>query len=92
MLQSARVAAFTVSELLSENQQGRGRDVKFPPVTSTNVGISPQNFLTFHAFSFNLFTKMLRLYHYEPHINSLEPRPPLKKSVFSGQIFIKLSL
>ena len=31
MLQSARVIAFTVSELLTENQQGGGRGVKLLP-------------------------------------------------------------
>ena len=31
MLQNARVTTFTVSELLTENQQGGGGGVKVPP-------------------------------------------------------------
>ena len=50
----------------------------FFPVISTNVGISPQNFLT---FNFNPFATL-----------AYKPRPPFKKSGFSGQIVIKLRL
>ena len=36
----------------------KGPPTSFSSVTSTNVGISPQNFLTF-SLSFNLFTTLL---------------------------------
>ena len=36
MLQDARVAAFTVSELFRENQQGGG-EIKLPPPTQIRV-------------------------------------------------------
>ena len=47
----------------------------FSPVTSTNVGISPQNILT---FSFNPFASLI----FKP-----EPRPPLKKAFFWSNLY-----
>ena len=65
----------------------------FSPVTSTNVGFGSQNFL---AFSFNPFLTLLQNFKFVPSASSkllnLRPRPPLKKSDFSGQILIKLRL
>ena len=62
----------------------------FSPVTSANVGISTQNFLT---FSFNHFGVKLQVRtQYQSQIIELEPTPSLKKSSFSGQILIKLRL
>ena len=65
----------------------------FSSVTSTNVGISPQNFLD---FSFNSFchtgVKFQVCTQYQSQIIELEPRPLLKQSGFSGQILIKLRL
>ena len=59
----------------------------FSPVTSTNAGFGPQNFLT---FSFNPFTTLVQ--NIKSQIIKLEPRPPLEKSDFSGQILIELRL
>ena len=65
----------------------------FSPVTSTNVGFGPQNFL---AFSFDPFLTLVQNVKFVPSTSSkllnLRPRPPLKKSDFSGQILIKLRL
>ena len=49
----------------------KGRPTSFSPLTSLNIGISPQYFVT---FSLN---HLVLVNHIE-----LEPRPPLKKSVF----------
>ena len=56
--------------------------ISLSPVTFTNVGISPQNLLT---FSFNPFATLL--FNIKTHlvpvqIIELEPRPTLKKVVF----------
>ena len=61
----------------------------FSPVTSTNVGISPQNFL---IFSFNPFATLVKNFKTIPQIIELEPRRFLEKKGFSGQILIKLRL
>ena len=63
----------------------------FSSVTSANVRIYPQNFLT---FSFNPFATLkfqVRTLS-QSQIIELEPRPLLKKSRFSAQILIKLKL
>ena len=61
--------------------------------TSANVGISPQNFL---IFSFNPFCHTGVKFPFRTYCQSqtigLEPRLPLKKSGFSGQILIKSRL
>ena len=64
------------------------RATSFSPVTSTNVGSGPQKCLT---FSFNLFATLVQNFKFVPSA-SLEPRPPLQKSDFSGQILITLRL
>ena len=55
------------------------------PETSTKVGFGPQNFLT---FSFNPFTTLVQNFEFVPSVSpkllNLNPRPPLKKSDFSG--------
>ena len=50
----------------------------FFPVTFTNVGISPLNFLT---FSFNPFVTLVRI-KCQSQIIELEPRPPIKNADF----------
>ena len=63
---------------------------RFSSVTSANVGICSQNFLT---FSFNPFgVKFQVRTQCQSQIIELEPRLPLKKSGFSVQILIKLRL
>ena len=65
----------------------------FSPVTSTNVRINPQNFLTFSVNPFYHIGVQFQGYTLcRSKIIELEPRTPLKKSGFSGQILIKLSL
>ena len=62
------------------------------PVTSTNVGISPKNFLT---FSFNPFATLM--WHFiaipsaSPKLLNLDKEHPLKNG-FSDQVLIKLLL
>ena len=55
------------------------------PETSTKVEFGPQNFLT---FSFNPFTTLVQNFEFVPSVSpkllNLNPRPPLKKSDFSG--------
>ena len=55
----------------------------FSPVTTTNVGISLQNFLT---FSFNPFATMVQNFkairRASPKLLNSEQRPPCKKSGF----------
>ena len=65
----------------------------FSPVTSINVGISPQNILTF-SFKHLWRTGVNSQYNTYSHsqIIEVEPRPPLQKSVFSDQILIILRL
>ena len=68
----------------------KGLPTSFSPVTSTNTGIRPQNFLT---FSFNSFWQTgVKLQVCTQCQSRIEPRPPLKKSSFSDQILIKLRL
>ena len=64
----------------------------FSPVTSTNVEIRPQNFLT---FSFNLFATLVYNFKFVPSASSnllnLNQDHPSKKVAF-GQILKKLRL
>ena len=73
-------------------QDGGGAKIP-PPVTPANARISPKNFLT---FSFNPFATLVENFKdipsASPQIIELEPRLPLKKSGFSGQILRKLRL
>ena len=71
---------------------GRRPPSSFSSVTSANVGISPKNFLTFSFNPFATWYKISSLYLVPVPNYELEPRPPLKKSGFSGQILIKLRL
>ena len=75
---------FTVEKILNPIQDGGSLPTSFSPVTSTHVGISPQNFL---IFSFNHFATLA-----SPKIIEFEPRLLPKISGFSGQILIKLQL
>ena len=65
----------------------------FPPVTFTNVGFGPQNFLT---FSFNLFATLVQSFKFvtsaSPKLLNLNQDHPSEKKDFSGQILIKLRL
>ena len=60
----------------------------FSPVTCTNVGLSPQNVLT---FSFNPFATMV-IPSASPKLLNLNQDHSSKKSRFSGQILTKLML
>ena len=63
-------------------EQKRPR-TSFSPVTSTNVGVIPQNFLT---FSFNPFTTMLQNFKLVPDVSpkllNLNQDHPSIKAVF----------
>ena len=63
----------------------------FFPVTSTNVEISPQNVLLVLIF-LSQWCKFSRSYLLSVQVIEPEPRVPLKKIVFSGQVLIKLRL
>ena len=53
--------------ILFRTRGGRkGPPTSFSPVTSTNVGISPQNFLT---FSFNLFDTLVKNVKFLPSVS-----------------------
>ena len=71
----------------------KGLSTRFSPVTSSNVRISLQNFLT---FSFNPFDRLVWNIKFlpsaSPKLLSLNQDHPSKKSGFSGQILIKLRL
>ena len=54
------------------------KGISFSPVTSTNVGVSPQNFVTFTFNPLAHWSKILRPY-LEP-IMELEPRVPRQKN------------
>ena len=80
--------------------EGRGRRAQLAPyhfflssVTSTNVGISHQNFL---IFSFNPFATLVQNFKFVSSVSSkiieLKPTLPLKICGFSGQILINLRL
>ena len=55
----------------------------FSPVTSTNVGLGPQNFLT---FSFNAFTTLVQNFKFvpsgSPKLLNLNQDHPSKKAIF----------
>ena len=54
----------------------------FSPVTSTNVGISPKNVLTFIFNPFATLVQNLKVTQCQPQIIELELRLPSKKVVF----------
>ena len=60
-----------------------GGATSFPPVTSTNVGIRSQNFLTFR---FNPFDKLVQNFKFvasaSPKLLNLNQDHPSKKAVF----------
>ena len=65
----------------------------FSPVTSTNIGISPQNIL---SFSFDPFDTLVSNFKFAPSASpkllDLNQHHLSKKSGFSGQVLIKLRL
>ena len=70
----------------------KGPTTSFSPVTSTNVGIGPQNFLTFSLTLLPHWCKISSLYLVPiPNYWTLT-RATIKKGGFSGQILIKLRL
>ena len=65
----------------------------FLTVTYKNVGLTPKKFLTFSFDPFFHTSVKFQVRTYcQSEIIELEPRPPFKKSRFSGQILIKLRL
>ena len=64
----------------------KGPPTSFSPVICTNVIFGPQNILLFSLYKNSSF------YIVPVQIIQLEPRPPLKKSDFFGQIYIKFRL
>ena len=72
---------------------GGGGGKKAPPVTSTNLGFGPQNFLT---FSFDPFATLVQNFKFvpgaSPKLLNLNLDHLSKKSDFSGQILIKFRL
>ena len=70
----------------------KGPTTSFSPVTSTNVGIGPQNFLTFSLTLLPHWCKISSLYLVPiPNYWTLT-RATIEKGGFSGQILIKLRL
>ena len=71
----------------------KGSPTSFSPVTSTNVGFGPQNFLT---FSFNPFATLVQNFKFvpsaSPKLLNLNQAHSSKKSDFSSQMLIKLRL
>ena len=59
------------------------------PITSTNVGLSPKAFL---ILVWTLLPPCRKISRSLVPVPNFWPRPPLKKSGFSGQILIKLTL
>ena len=70
--------SITALRLLTLFKMGGAKRTIFFPVTFTNVGISPLNFLT---FSFNPFVTLVRI-KCQSQIIELEPRPPIKNADF----------
>ena len=64
----------------------------FSAVTPINIGIRPQHFLTYSYNLFSTFVKFQGHTYCQFQIIELEPRAPLKKIGFSGEILIKLKL
>ena len=73
-------------------ERGKRPPTSFSPVASTNVGISPKNFLT---FSVNPFANLVQNFKAIPSVSfkllNLNQEDP-SKNCFSGQIFVKLRL
>ena len=66
---------------------------QFSPVTTTNVEISPRNFLTFSSNSFaTLMQNFKALPSASPKLLNLNQDHPSRKGVFFGQILIKLKI
>ena len=61
----------------------KGPPYQFSPVTSTNVGFGPQNFL---AFSFNPFSTLVQNFKFAPSASpkllNLNQGHPSKKAIF----------
>ena len=80
---------------------GWGEDKKAPPtsfspLTSTNVGISPQNFLT---FSFNTFSSLVQNFKFVPsasfkllNLNQDHPSPQKKRFFLSNRYKIEVMI
>ena len=89
----------TKSSMFNPIQDGReGGGAKrpptsFSPVTSTNIGISPQNIL---SFSFDPFDTLVSNFKFAPSASpkllDLNQHHLSKKSGFSGQVLIKFRL
>ena len=66
----------------------KGPPTIFSPVTSTNVGISPQNFLT---FSFNPFVSLMQNFKFvsivSPKYLNLNQDHPSKKAFFWSNLY-----
>ena len=82
--QTGVMTSFHFSMLLSALFRGPKRPpTSFLPLTSTNVGISPENFLT---FSFNTFGTLVQNFTFAPSASSkllnLNQDYPSKKAVF----------
>ena len=75
------------SNILNPIQDGGGAK-SFSPVSYTNVGISPQNFLT---FCFNPFVTLVQNFKFapssSPKLLDLELNHPSKKAVFLVKSF-----
>ena len=79
--------------LIQDGGSQKGPPTSFSPVTSANVRIGSQNFLT---FNFNPFDRLVLNSKFTPSaspklLNFNQDHPP-QKSGFSGQILIKLML
>ena len=87
---------FEAEKPINPIQDGGGKKMpptSFPPVTSTNVGISPKNFLT---FCFNFFATLVQNFKAISSASSkllnLNQEHFSKKKGFSRQILTKLRL
>ena len=69
-----------INPILDGETKSPTHSTSFSPVTSTNVEISPQNF-RYTGTKFQVCTQCQSLL--------IEPKPPLKKCGFSGQILMK---
>ena len=71
----------------------RPPSTSFSPVASTNVKISPKNFLTFSLNTFSILVNNFKAKpNRTPKLLNLNQEYPSKKKGFSGQILIKLRL
>ena len=68
---------------IQDGGEAKRPPASFSPVTSTNVGFSPQNFLT---FSFNSFATLVQNIKFvpsaSPKLLNLNQDHPLKKAIF----------